>query len=93
MVGIVSHMLQLDGLATLFVVINAVASLNGSTLLADDDVFELVWKLFLSLQAVEALSRVATLVLERVQQMSIVLQTGLLGRLRKIIVIDNHGEV
>lgn len=86
-------MLQLDGLATLFVVINAVASLNGGTLLADDDVFELVWKLFLSLQAVEALSRVATLVLERVQQMSIVLQTGLLGRLRKIIVIDNHGEV
>ena len=86
-------MLQLDGLATLFVVINAVASLNGGTLLADDDVFELVWKLFLSLQAVEALSRVATLVLERVQQMAIVLQTGLLGRLRKIIVIDNHGEV
>ena len=86
-------MLQLDGLATLFVVINAVASLNSGTLLADDDVFELVWKLFLSLQAVEALSRVATLVLERVQQMSIVLQTGLLGRLRKIIVIDNHGEV
>ena len=86
-------MLQLDGLATLFVVINAVASLNGGALLADDDVFELVWKLFLSLQAVEALSRVATLVLERVQQMSIVLQTGLLGRLRKIIVIDNHGEV
>ena len=86
-------MLQLDGLATLFVVINAVASLNSGTLLADDDVFELVWKLLLSLQAVEALSRVATLVLERVQQMSIVLQTGLLGRLRKIIVIDNHGEV
>ena len=86
-------MLQLDGLATLFVVIDAVASLNSGTLLADDDVFELVWKLLLSLQAVEALSRVATLVLERVQQMSIVLQTGFLGRLRKIIVIDNHGEV